>query len=214
MLAVDSEQFQSSLHDVVGWCATHYGTLVRDSAEATDRRNQYETANALFEEARTIAGRRWRRRSITETDQWKRAQTLWSQIGALFDSLESRLRGPSLMPSRAIDELRTDSDWFQAVSEVVSKRRERKKRDSPVEDDFAFVDLDRLLIYFPHENPADGAAEVSSNGFYDANNVPPWEIWVSFSDGALISWVPLGLIEVAQMGIDANPENCIRWLHQ
>jgi hypothetical protein len=69
----------------------------------------------------------------------------------------------------------------------------------------------RLLLYTPSENLACGAAEVSSNGFFDVNNVPPWDIWVGFSERTLVSWVPPALIEVAQMGIYVNPEECIRW---
>ena len=57
----------------------------------------------------------------------------------------------------------------------------------------------------------DGAAKYSSNGFFDVNNVPPWDIWVAFSEQTLVSWVPPMLLELAQKGIDANPEGCIRW---
>jgi len=43
------------------------------------------------------------------------------------------------------------------------------------------------------------------------NNVPPWDTWVAFSEKMLVSWVPPALIDVAQMGIDVNPEECIGW---
>jgi len=69
----------------------------------------------------------------------------------------------------------------------------------------------RLLLYNPSENLACGVSEVNSNGFFDANNVPPWDIWVDFSGGVLVSWVPPALLDVAQMGIYVNPEGCIRW---
>jgi hypothetical protein len=67
------------------------------------------------------------------------------------------------------------------------------------------------LIYYPFENLACGAAQVSSSGFFDVNNVPPWDIWVGFSETAIISWVPRVFVETAQRGIDANPEGCIHW---
>jgi len=70
----------------------------------------------------------------------------------------------------------------------------------------------RLLIYIPEENLADGAAKYTSRGFFDDDNVPPWDIWVAFFGGTLLSWVPPHLIELAQCGIDANPESCIAWL--
>lgn len=207
MLVPDSEQFQSALRDVIDWCAIHHSSVVRDSVEAAHRRKQCEIADRLIEEARAT-------RNVVKTEQWKRAQDLLSQVRESLGALKSRFRSPSLKPDRAIDELRTDSDWSQAVSEVMTKRSAQNKRNPPAVGYSAAVDSGRLLVYFPHENLADGAADFSSNGFYDVNNVPPWDIWVSFSDGALISWVPLGLIEVAHMGIDVNPEECIRWFGQ
>jgi hypothetical protein len=69
----------------------------------------------------------------------------------------------------------------------------------------------RLLVYCPAENLADGAAEYSSDGFFDLNNVPPSDIWAGFLEGALVSWVPPVLVDLAQSGIDANPEECICW---
>jgi hypothetical protein len=125
MLAVDSEQFNSSLRDVIDWCAIHHSTMVRDSEEAAFRRNKCEMAFRLIEEAR-------RSRSVLETHQWKQALVLQSQIRESLGSLESRLRSPGLMPSNAIDELRTDADWLQAVSEVANKRSAKNKENPPV----------------------------------------------------------------------------------
>jgi hypothetical protein len=39
--------------------------------------------------------------------------------------------------------------------------------------------------------------------FCDADNVPPWDIWVAYEERVLISWVPPGLTAIAQMGIDS-----------
>ena len=207
MQAPDSEQFQSSLRDVIDWCVTRHDDAVFDSAEAAHRRNLCEIADRLIEEARTTP-------NAAKTEQWKRAQALLSQIRESLGSLRGRFRSRSLMPTRAIHELRTDSDWLQVVSEVANKRSAQNKQNPLAEDHFVSADSGQLLVYFPHENLADGAADFSSNGFFDCDNVPPWDLWVSFSEGALISWVPIGLIEAAQMGIDANPEQCIQWLRQ
>ncbi len=70
----------------------------------------------------------------------------------------------------------------------------------------------KILLYAPEENLADGAAKYSSKGFFDVDNVPPWDTWLTFSNGILLSWVPELLVGLAQNGIDANPEGCIRWL--
>jgi ferredoxin len=69
----------------------------------------------------------------------------------------------------------------------------------------------RLLIYNPWENVADGASQVSSLGFFDINDAPPWDTWIHYAEGRLVSWVPNELIKLAQDGIDANPVQCIQW---
>lgn len=77
-----------------------------------------------------------------------------------------------------------------------------------------------MLIYFPDDDLADGAAEVESEGFFDINNAPPWDTWLAMVEDVgrrernpyLLAWVPGELIHVAQRGIDVNPEECILWL--
>ena len=80
----------------------------------------------------------------------------------------------------------------------------------------------RLLIYFPNSDLACGAAEQETAGFFDINNVPPWDTWVaylqdeynidSFDTEYLIAWVPPEFVSLANQGVDVNPEQCIMWL--
>lgn len=81
----------------------------------------------------------------------------------------------------------------------------------------------RLLIYFPNDDLACGAAEQETAGFFDVNNVPPWDTWVtyfpdeqqnidSFDKEYLIAWVPPEFLRLANEGIEVNPEQCIQWL--
>ncbi len=85
----------------------------------------------------------------------------------------------------------------------------------------------RLLLYFPDDGLADGAAEAVTGGFFDLHNAPPWDTWVAFFDfhyledeekepggraSYLIAWVPSPLISVADRGIEVNPGGCIAWL--
>ena len=67
-------------------------------------------------------------------------------------------------------------------------------------------------MYAPEENLADGAAEYASFGFFDVDNVPPWDTWISMFEKYLISWVPAPLIGMVQEGLDVNPEQCILWV--
>jgi hypothetical protein len=65
----------------------------------------------------------------------------------------------------------------------------------------------RLLAYFPDDNLADGTAQAESEGFFDVDNIPPYDTWVwmvrnirtlNYADGAkremeanyLVAWVP------------------------
>jgi hypothetical protein len=87
----------------------------------------------------------------------------------------------------------------------------------------------RLLAYFPNDNLFDGFAEVQSKGFFDVNNIPPHDTWVwmvrnsrihHLADGGswegeanyLVAWVPPDFIQLADIGVDANPEACVVWL--
>jgi hypothetical protein len=94
------------------------------------------------------------------------------------------------------------------VAEVVAKRSRLLGNISP---DTHWEVGGKLLLFTPSDTLMDGAAEYSSNGFFDVNNVPPWDIWVAFSDQTLVSWVPPMLVETAHMGIDADPAACIGW---
>jgi hypothetical protein len=69
----------------------------------------------------------------------------------------------------------------------------------------------RLLRYIPRENIADGASALSSLGFFDNNDEPPWDTWLGFKHGQLISWVPPELVQDVQAGIDNNAVDSIRW---
>jgi hypothetical protein len=89
----------------------------------------------------------------------------------------------------------------------------------------------RLIAYFPSFNLDDGVAETESQGFFDVNNIPPYDTWVwmvqcvsreEYADhrtsemetNYLVAWVPPDFIELADAGIRANPESCIRWTEE
>ncbi len=78
----------------------------------------------------------------------------------------------------------------------------------------------RLVAYMPEVNLCDGAAEYSSEGYFDVDNIPPWDTWVWYACGSsilpshLVAWVPPQFIDVAQAGLEVNPEQCIRWFDE
>jgi hypothetical protein len=138
------------------------------------------------------------RRSLREAVAWCPALSL------------RHLRSASLKPSFTLDAFGMDTLWAEAVTEVVAKRSQLMGQISAKEGSEDETS-GRLLLFVPSETLFDGAAQLSSNGFLDVGNVTPWDIWVHFSERTLVSWVPPVLVNAAQMGIDANPEGCIRW---
>jgi hypothetical protein len=98
----------------------------------------------------------------------------------------------------------------EAVEALVTRRTELLQShagSSPL----ANVDGGKLLLFTPQDSLSDGAATVASNGFIDVDNVPPWDTWLYFDGRTLVTWVPPQLISTVQLGIDVNPEGCIRW---
>jgi hypothetical protein len=100
------------------------------------------------------------------------------------------------------------------------------RRDLPLATDLCGG---RLLAYLPDESLADGAAQLESKGFFDTDNIPPYDTWVwmvrnvrafDYRDGGqgeleanyLVAWVPPDFIALASAGVDANPQECILWL--
>lgn len=55
----------------------------------------------------------------------------------------------------------------------------------------------KLLLYAPNENLFDGAAEYCSKGFFDVDNIPPWDTWICFFQEYVVSWVPQELLALA-----------------
>jgi hypothetical protein len=210
MIDTTSPNFRRSLAEAAAWCALQsLGPNDADSLAIRQRSALIERATQLWEEALTML-EQTSNLKIANTVQYQEAMALLQRVRDSYGPLEHQLRSVGLKPTFALDEFRSQVPWAEAVARVVARRGEVVGANSA---DKHTVDVEhgRLLLYYPTENLADGAAQYSSNGFFDTNNIPPWDIWVGFSDWTLVSWVPPSLIAAVQMGIDANPENCIRW---
>ena len=203
-----SKQFQTSLADTVVWCKMKAVGMEADSDDIRQRHTLYAEAERQWEEAQQFANRGRVSRRISDAKEWQNAMALIKQIRDSLGPMDRKLRSPELKPGFGLDEFGDDALWARAVAEVVAKRSRLIAGTSTRTHDTNIGG--RLLLYSPSENLACGAVEASSNGFFDANNVPPWDIWVDFSEGALLR-VPPALVDVAQMGIYVNPEGCIRW---
>lgn len=145
------------------------------------------------------------------------AQTIfWCASRVDKENPATSLRTPGLRP-RVLEENRS------SAVETVAQARELYGgvdcRNSSLSDDLGGG---RLLVYFPNLDLFCGAAEQETDGFFDVNNVPPWDTWVayrqdevkgdSFDTEYLIAWVPPEFVNLVDDGINVNPEQCIMWL--
>lgn len=130
---------------------------------------------------------------------------------AALSPLADQLRSPELKPAFSLGTNITDAARQDAVAKLVEERGILLSKSAGESGALGLKAGGRLLITAPAENVADGASQVGSLGFFDENDIPPWDTWVAFVDGDLLSWVPESLIGLAQDGIDANPVQCIWW---
>ena len=126
--------------------------------------------------------------------------------------LEHQLRSSKLKPTDSIGSSYSEESRQEIVNGVIDLRSSLIKSHRFREHATPSSQLrGRLLLYFPGENVSDGASRFASNGFFDAYDCPPWDLWLRYSYRTLIIWVPEVLFPLAQAGIDANPVECIRW---
>jgi hypothetical protein len=137
------------------------------------------------------------------------------------ESLTCNLRSAALDPSTTLA-VRWDENihayvqkkyesYQQAVEEISRNRSALLKTQTPALESSTINSDARLLIYQPLETVDDGAAEASSKGFFDVSDAPPWDTWLFYSKGTILSLVPKSFVPMAQAGIDANPVDCIHW---
>lgn len=137
----------------------------------------------------------------------------WCDSLTSFEDFRSETLKPSLFQDGMDDLVR---DLGQGRQHQLRYRKLRVGYELPV------VVTGKFMLYFPDENLSDGYAEVVSGGFFDGDNVPAYDTWVSFCSETgqsphsdrryLLCYVPVPLIAAADAGIEGNPESCIVWL--
>ncbi len=124
--------------------------------------------------------------------------------------------------------LRSSADGVRERN--ISRERRRRSQKNPVNSNLNCSENlgnGKLMVFFPENTLWDGAAELSTDGFFDDYNIPPWDTWVGYFEDDLpegytlfdechskylVSWIPESFIEIADDGIMVNPEECIMWL--
>lgn len=159
----------------------------------------------------------------------------WGQ-DVLLKVLAETIRwcGPKARPEAAATCLRTndfhprvmvDENRFKMMERVIDERSHALRRmPAPPEPPRTegLLQGGRLLVYFPDDNTCDGAAELATGGYFDVDNVPPWDTWVGMfredpesptqSEDYLIAWVPPVFVEAVAQGIWVNADFCVQWL--
>jgi hypothetical protein len=203
--------FRTRLSETVAWCSAQpLESDPEETHEIQERRKMGEHAARLSRRAYVSRGPGFWKSLLK-----RRANQLWA-IAKLHEivPLTRQLRSPSLRPS-PFGYPQAPAERVQIVEAVAEKRATQLHLEHRYP--LALVgDLagGRLLKYAPSENLCDGAAQYSTKGFFDVDNIPPWDTWICFIEPYLISWVPPRLLDLANTGIDANPEQCILWARE
>jgi len=66
----------------------------------------------------------------------------------------------------------------------------------------------------------DGASEAISQGFFDGDDLPPWDTWLWYSITGneesvryLLAWIPPIFLDLAEKGVDCNYFGCFEWVN-
>jgi hypothetical protein len=64
----------------------------------------------------------------------------------------------------------------------------------------------------------DGVAGAETDGFFDSEDLPPWDTWISFgfnrtrSRWVLLSWIPTNCISIVERAIRVHMCNAYQWM--
>jgi hypothetical protein len=147
------------------------------------------------------------------------AQTIaWCSSQPLPINPAQALRSPELRPGGATN------TWFERVEYVRAQRLQSLRGMHSELPLMPYPGSGNLLIFDPEQSLSDGASEVESNGFFDAENTPPWDLWVAYIqepkqrsnlwsrfDAFVLCWIPPAFTELVDRAIAVNPEKCIEW---
>jgi hypothetical protein len=76
------------------------------------------------------------------------------------------------------------------------------------------------------ESIPDGYVSTASEGFYDEDDLPPWDTWLyyivpdmeivggAYAPECLVSWVPAAWIDLAMIGVKEHFLDCMQWAEQ
>jgi hypothetical protein len=168
------------LAETIAWCSLKpLDGSPQESEEIKHRRLLAERAGRMYRSAYLLESRRlikWftkrkRKRLYDEARRLSREADVDS-----IEPLRDQLRTESLKPDTEFDSRQTKGERAAIVEILGDKRAALLRRaNRSVNTDGLKLAGGRILIYAPDENLCDGAAKYSSKGFFDGDNIPPWD---------------------------------------
>jgi len=137
-------------------------------------------------------------RNTRDTEQWKAAQRIFAEVLELSGPTVNELRSSQLRPRLPTDRYPSDSDWSNAVGELIVKRSQVLKQEW-TERFLPTRKADVSCCTF-HKKTLRMALRRSVQ---EASTMPiTYRLGrlVGFSNSALVSWVPPTLIESHRWG--------------
>jgi len=167
-------------------------------------------------------------RRLAATIAWSQVRMATAQHTTSVDALFRTPMRPGgarrAGPLELFYESRSSAVYQDEVRAVVDERIGRLAADGvdiPLPQHATLADMlgggeGRLFGYLPNMNLCDGASGAASDGWFDVDNVPPWDLWVDVvqwrDDPILLSWTPRRYVELARSGVRVNPEECIAFV--
>jgi hypothetical protein len=81
------------------------------------------------------------------------------------------------------------------------------------------LETGRLLVWERDSTIDDGVGEAVTGGYLDESDMPPWDTWIAYVDGAeraparyLVSWVPGPFVTAVAEAVSANAYAALYWL--
>jgi hypothetical protein len=141
--------------------------------------------------------------------------------GEGYEALAPVLRTPELEP-RGFEYPATAAMRAEVMERLAETRAAllRKAGRYPVEisGDLAGG---HLLVHDPDGSDSSGGSWVNSKGFFDVEDAPPWDCWITVIqqeverppgwESCVVSWIPPTMLAIAEDGIWAAVMDCVKW---
>jgi uncharacterized protein (TIGR02996 family) len=114
-----------------------------------------------------------------------------------------------------------DIDWPSMTLQLSLVRRQRLEQigKAPIKPANGLAG-GRLLVFDPAASMSEGYSSQHSQGYFDADNIPPWDTWVMcmarysaiYPHPYVICYAPAPHRTRAASGIEVNGEGCLLWI--